>query len=178
MQRLSRVERAVLVLYHQEERTYEQIALALGLPLGTVRTHLHRGRKKLREGIAAAQAEGHCNCSKGGRMQSERMNDGGFDGCAADARVGAEACGGCAGRFCGAGSAAGSGAQGGLAPAALVWAGGDVGWDGHAGGGRDGSGNALDRSRTMFGTTLEWILCAELVALAAWLGGVWKPMES
>ena len=57
MQRLSQVERAVLVLYHQEERTYEQIALALGLPIGTVRTHLHRGRKKLREGIAARQSE-------------------------------------------------------------------------------------------------------------------------
>jgi RNA polymerase sigma factor (sigma-70 family) len=57
LQRLSGVERAVLVLYHQEERTYEQIALALSLPIGTVRTHLHRGRKKLREGIQAQQAE-------------------------------------------------------------------------------------------------------------------------
>ena len=32
LQRLSQVERAVIVLYHQEERTYEQISLALGLP--------------------------------------------------------------------------------------------------------------------------------------------------
>jgi RNA polymerase sigma-70 factor (ECF subfamily) len=51
------VERAVLVLYHQEERTYEQIALALGLPIGTVRTHLHRGRKKLRDGIEMSRTE-------------------------------------------------------------------------------------------------------------------------
>jgi RNA polymerase sigma-70 factor (ECF subfamily) len=58
MQRLSQVERAVLVLYHQEERTYEQIALALGLPIGTVRTHLHRGRRKLRDGIAASRSGG------------------------------------------------------------------------------------------------------------------------
>jgi RNA polymerase sigma-70 factor (ECF subfamily) len=57
MQRLSQVERTVLVLYHQEERTYEQITLALRLPIGTVRTHLHRGRKKLREGIAARRNE-------------------------------------------------------------------------------------------------------------------------
>jgi RNA polymerase sigma-70 factor (ECF subfamily) len=57
MQRLSQVERAVLVLYHQEERTYEQIALALGLPIGTVRTHLHRGRRKLRDGIVARRNE-------------------------------------------------------------------------------------------------------------------------
>jgi RNA polymerase sigma-70 factor (ECF subfamily) len=55
LQRLSGVERSVLVLYHQEERSYEQIALALGMPIGTVRTHLHRGRKKLREGIEARQ---------------------------------------------------------------------------------------------------------------------------
>jgi RNA polymerase sigma-70 factor (ECF subfamily) len=46
---LSDVERAVLVLYHQEECSYEGIAAALELPLNTVRTHLHRGRKKLAE---------------------------------------------------------------------------------------------------------------------------------
>jgi RNA polymerase sigma factor (sigma-70 family) len=54
--RLSQVERNILVLYHQEERSYEQISLALGLPIGTVRTHLHRGRKKLREGLQARQS--------------------------------------------------------------------------------------------------------------------------
>jgi RNA polymerase sigma factor (sigma-70 family) len=57
LQRLSGPERAVLVLYHQEERSYEQIAEALGMPIGTVRTHLHRGRKKMREAIAARQAQ-------------------------------------------------------------------------------------------------------------------------
>ena len=46
---LSVVERSVIVLFHQEECTYEQIAIILNLPLGTVRTHLHRGRLKLRE---------------------------------------------------------------------------------------------------------------------------------
>jgi RNA polymerase sigma factor (sigma-70 family) len=55
LQRLSQVERTILVLYHQEERTYEQIAYTLGLPIGTVRTHLHRGRKKLREAIQQRQ---------------------------------------------------------------------------------------------------------------------------
>ncbi len=53
LQRLTQVEKAVLVLYHQEERSYEQIAAALRLPLGTVRTHLHRGRKKLKDAIAS-----------------------------------------------------------------------------------------------------------------------------
>jgi RNA polymerase sigma factor (sigma-70 family) len=55
LQLLSPMERTILVLYHQEERSYEQIALSLKLPIGTVRTHLHRGRKKLREGIQRQQ---------------------------------------------------------------------------------------------------------------------------
>ena len=51
LQILSQIERTILILYHQEERSYEQISYALGMPIGTVRTHLHRGRKKLREAI-------------------------------------------------------------------------------------------------------------------------------
>ena len=46
---LPEMERAVLVLYHQEECSYEGIAVALSLPINTVRTHLHRGRKRLSE---------------------------------------------------------------------------------------------------------------------------------
>lgn len=46
---LSEAERAVIVMFHQEECTYEQIALVLKLPINTVRTHLHRGRQKLKE---------------------------------------------------------------------------------------------------------------------------------
>src|SRR5271170_8489870 len=57
LQQLSPVERTVLVLYHQEERSYEQIAQSLNLPIGTVRTHLHRGRKKLREALKTHQIE-------------------------------------------------------------------------------------------------------------------------
>lgn len=54
--RLSGVERTVLVLYHQEERSYEEIAEVLRMPIGTVRTHLHRGRKKLREALKLREA--------------------------------------------------------------------------------------------------------------------------
>jgi RNA polymerase sigma-70 factor (ECF subfamily) len=57
LRRLSHIERTILVLYHQEERSYEQIAYALGMPIGTVRTHLHRGRKKLREGLEQRQIQ-------------------------------------------------------------------------------------------------------------------------
>jgi RNA polymerase sigma-70 factor (ECF subfamily) len=46
---LPEAERAVLVLYHQEECSYEAIAETLRMPIGTVRTHLHRGRQRLGE---------------------------------------------------------------------------------------------------------------------------------
>ena len=39
--------RSVLVLFYLEERSYEQVALALDLPMGTVKTHLHRAKKEL-----------------------------------------------------------------------------------------------------------------------------------
>lgn len=48
---LSEAERATIVLYHQEECSYEQISLVLNLPLGTVRTHLHRGRERLKQTV-------------------------------------------------------------------------------------------------------------------------------
>lgn len=48
---LPEMERAVLVLYHQEQRSYEAIAEVLGVPLNTVRTHLHRGRKRLSHAV-------------------------------------------------------------------------------------------------------------------------------
>lgn len=44
-------ERAALTLFHQEELSYEEIAAALDLPMGTVKTRLHRGRAKLREAL-------------------------------------------------------------------------------------------------------------------------------
>jgi RNA polymerase sigma factor (sigma-70 family) len=48
LQSLSQPERAVFVLYHQEERNYQEIATILRIPIGTVRTHLHRARQKLK----------------------------------------------------------------------------------------------------------------------------------
>jgi len=46
---VSDTERACLVFFYQEGRSYEQISAVLGLPIGTVKTHLHRGRLRLRE---------------------------------------------------------------------------------------------------------------------------------
>ncbi len=59
LNRLSGAERSVLILYHQEEQSYDQIANILGLPIGTVRTHLHRGRKRLREALKTMEGAIH-----------------------------------------------------------------------------------------------------------------------
>src|SRR5205823_11842420 len=40
--------RAVVILRHMQDRTYEEIAAILELPLNTVRTHLFRAREMLR----------------------------------------------------------------------------------------------------------------------------------
>jgi RNA polymerase sigma-70 factor (ECF subfamily) len=41
--------RACIMLRHIEGRSYEEIAEALDLPLGTVKTYIHRARHELRE---------------------------------------------------------------------------------------------------------------------------------
>ncbi len=47
--RLPEGERDVLLLYVWEELSYEEIATALGVPVGTVRSRLNRARETLRE---------------------------------------------------------------------------------------------------------------------------------
>jgi len=46
-------ERDALLLYAWEELSYEEIAIALTIPIGTVRSRLNRARKKLRELVPA-----------------------------------------------------------------------------------------------------------------------------
>jgi RNA polymerase sigma-70 factor, ECF subfamily len=45
--RLSPPYREALRLFYLEEKSYEEVATMLGLPLGTVKTYLHRARKQL-----------------------------------------------------------------------------------------------------------------------------------
>jgi RNA polymerase sigma-70 factor, ECF subfamily len=47
--------RAVLTLYYVDEAKYEEIAEVMGIPLGTVKTHLHRARLRLREILIGAK---------------------------------------------------------------------------------------------------------------------------
>ena len=45
--------REVLTLYYVDEIKYEDIAEVMGMPLGTVKTHLHRARLRLRDLVLA-----------------------------------------------------------------------------------------------------------------------------
>ncbi|MHB8418759.1 MAG: RNA polymerase sigma factor [Myxococcales bacterium] len=47
--RLPAEQREALVLFHQDELSYREIAAVLDVPLGTVMTWLHRARRRLRD---------------------------------------------------------------------------------------------------------------------------------
>lgn len=47
--RLSAVERDVLVRFHERGESVREIAARLGMPAGTVKSHLHRARRRLAE---------------------------------------------------------------------------------------------------------------------------------
>ncbi|TDP95140.1 RNA polymerase sigma factor [Labedaea rhizosphaerae] len=47
----------VLLLVAWEQLTYDEVAAALDLPVGTVRSRLHRARKQVRDALAAADME-------------------------------------------------------------------------------------------------------------------------
>ena len=49
VERLPEPYRTTLTLYHLHQLRYEEIAGVMGTPLGTVKTNLHRARRKLRE---------------------------------------------------------------------------------------------------------------------------------
>ncbi|RYG29207.1 sigma-70 family RNA polymerase sigma factor, partial [bacterium] len=52
LRRLPDFQRAMIVMYHMEELSYEEIAESLDLPLGTVKSRLNRARISLRELLA------------------------------------------------------------------------------------------------------------------------------
>ena len=49
-------DRDVLLLIAWEQLTYQEVARALGIPVGTVRSRLHRARAKVREVLAGTEA--------------------------------------------------------------------------------------------------------------------------
>ncbi len=50
--RLPDHQRVPIVLFHFEERSYQEIAALLGVSLGKVKTDIHRGREALRQSFA------------------------------------------------------------------------------------------------------------------------------
>ena len=50
--------RLVLTMFHFSEMNYDEIGQALDLPAGTVKSHLFRARRRLRDRLAAAAMEG------------------------------------------------------------------------------------------------------------------------
>lgn len=49
--------RAALTLRHMQQLSYQEVADTLGIPLGTVKTHLHRARAALKARLAARKRE-------------------------------------------------------------------------------------------------------------------------
>jgi RNA polymerase sigma factor (sigma-70 family) len=58
VQALPRSQREVIHLFYWDELSVEEISRATGMPEGTVKTHLFRGRQALRTGTLAALASG------------------------------------------------------------------------------------------------------------------------
>jgi RNA polymerase sigma factor (sigma-70 family) len=66
--------RQVMVLRYQEDLGYEEIADALALPLGTVKSYLHRARLELAEMITAAGWGPPCNTQPADSVGSKRRS--------------------------------------------------------------------------------------------------------
>jgi RNA polymerase sigma-70 factor (ECF subfamily) len=56
--RLPEKYRTVITLYHLQGRQYEEIAQVLGMPMGTVKTHLFRAKEQLRRILNEEQPAG------------------------------------------------------------------------------------------------------------------------
>ncbi|MBI1370082.1 MAG: sigma-70 family RNA polymerase sigma factor [Planctomycetes bacterium] len=50
---LSEAQRQAVVLFHQQELSVQEVAQVMGLPVGTVKSHLHRGRAAMRKLLIA-----------------------------------------------------------------------------------------------------------------------------
>lgn len=54
---LAPVDREIVILFHKEELSYQEISETLNLPVTTIKTRLHRAREKLRKLASGAENE-------------------------------------------------------------------------------------------------------------------------
>jgi RNA polymerase sigma-70 factor (ECF subfamily) len=50
-------QRQVLLMIGMEQMTYQEVAVVLGIPIGTVMSRLHRGRERLRGLLGSERPE-------------------------------------------------------------------------------------------------------------------------
>jgi RNA polymerase sigma-70 factor (ECF subfamily) len=53
---LGEIQREIILLFHQQSWSISDIARYLQMPEGTVKSHLHRARRKMRETIERSKA--------------------------------------------------------------------------------------------------------------------------
>jgi RNA polymerase sigma-70 factor (ECF subfamily) len=61
-------DREVQLLYAWAELSYEEISVALGLPIGTVRSRLHRARERIRGEFERAELSGFVATAGNGEL--------------------------------------------------------------------------------------------------------------
>lgn len=49
LNQLAPIDREIVILFHKEEKSYEEISKVLNIPMSTIKTRLHRARLKLKE---------------------------------------------------------------------------------------------------------------------------------
>ncbi|MFI4917312.1 MAG: RNA polymerase sigma factor [Phycisphaerales bacterium JB060] len=77
--RLPERQREIVVLFHQCDWPIARIAEHFLMPSGTVKSHLHRGRRKLRVALEAIRAERMSHCSAHSPSQPEQRVNRGVD---------------------------------------------------------------------------------------------------
>ena len=74
--RLPEVQRDIVVLFHQCDWPIARLAEHFLMPPGTVKSHLHRGRRKLRVALEAVRAERLGRAPAGVHQQQDRVDRG------------------------------------------------------------------------------------------------------
>jgi len=75
LSRLPEKYRQILVLFYLEERSYVEVARILNLPMGTVKTNIHRARQELAEALILAK--GTQAQTAPGKTAQAKMTEGG-----------------------------------------------------------------------------------------------------